>query len=117
MSEEQAIQQPVEHPILTPVQVIPFLVHEDESVRELAEESADSLWDRLVARAAEIDDKYYDEVDHRVSDRLIEAIARHPDLFADRVLAILNDDSIIDWREVWCADLAGRMRLRGAIDP
>ena len=43
---------------------------------------------------------------------MIEALARRPDVAAERAVAMLRDPAVRDWREVVAADLAGEMRLR-----
>src|SRR5205085_3003573 len=46
----------------------------------LADEPPEPLWDRLAEFAKEVDNKHYNEFDERVADRLVEAMARHPEL-------------------------------------
>jgi len=76
----------------------------------LAEESPDALWDKLMAQAAEMEGKDLTEEAALSAERVIEALARHPDAVADRSVEMLRDPSVHDWREVVLADLVGEMR-------
>ena len=90
----------------------PEVVSHLEQRVALADQPADGLWDQLMAQAAALEDKQLTEADALSAERVIEALARRPDLAADRALALLRDDSVHDWREVMVADLVGEMRLR-----
>ena len=92
--------------------VTPDVVGHLEQRLALADEPAEGLWDRLMAQAAALENKELTEADALAAERLIEALARRPDLAADRAVALLRDESVRDWREVMVADLAGEMRLR-----
>ena len=97
-------------------QVVPHVrEHLAERLR-LVGEPPESLWELLLARASEVADKDAMTFDMRPSERLTEALARHPEAVAERVLTLLRDDSVTDWRETFCVELVGRMRWRPAID-
>ncbi len=86
----------------------------------LATVPAEQLWDRLIenamAESEENDDEPDDpEQDYRLPSRLVEALARHPQA-AQWAIGILNDETIVDWREVYAVDLLGQMRYRPATD-
>ena len=83
--------------------------HLDQRVA-LADEPTDALWDRLMAQAKELEGKQLTEGAALAAERLIEALARHPEV-ADRAVELLRDASAHDWREVVVADLVGEMRL------
>ena len=76
-----------------------------------------ALWQQLLDHAAEIDGRSFSGFDRLVSRRLIEALARHPDESARRALAVLKDDAIDDWVEIFAIELLGAMRWQPAIDP
>jgi hypothetical protein len=78
---------------------------------KLAEEAPQPLWDRLMAQAAELENKQFGEADALAAERLIEALARGPEFSAEPTAALLRDPSVHDWREVIAADLAGELRL------
>ena len=78
----------------------------------LAEEPVEPLWDRLLTQAAELGDKELTEADALAAERLIEPLARRPELFADKAVEMLRDATVKDWREVVLADLVGEMKLR-----
>ena len=80
----------------------------------LAEESPDALWNRLLAKAAELEGKQLIEADALAAERVIEALARHPEAAADRAVGMLRDPAVRDWREVIVTDLVGEMRLKRA---
>jgi hypothetical protein len=87
-----------------------------ETRLDLASRPLEMLWDELMRHAADIDGKYYGEFDGRISERLIEALARHPAVFGPRAIELLRDESIIDWREHFCLELVGEMRHEPAVD-
>jgi hypothetical protein len=80
----------------------------------LADEPAEPLWDRTMAYAAALEDRDITEPEELEADRLIEALARHPETFGPRVLAALSDPDVGGWRELFCVDVAGEMRLADA---
>ena len=84
--------------------------HLDERLA-LAEEPAEPLWDRLMAKAAELEGKQLTEADALAAERLIEALARKAEGVTERAVEILRDATIHDWREVIVADLVGEMRV------
>ncbi|MCE9591171.1 MAG: hypothetical protein K8S99_11680 [Planctomycetes bacterium] len=59
--------------------------------------------------------------DSRHGDRIIEALARHPQAGADQVLGLLRrqyrsvDRPLMEWLEPWIVELAGRLRMEKAI--
>ena len=92
--------------------VPPDVVQHLDQRLALAAEPPEPLWDRLMAQAAALEDKELTEEDALAAERVIEALARRPDVAADRAVAMLRDQSVRGWREVVVADLAGEMRLR-----
>jgi HEAT repeat protein len=80
---------------------------------DLGNEPAEPLWDRMMEFARGLKPELTLEEEREV-DRLIEAIARHPDLFRDRVLAALADERLRDWPELIVTDVAGAMKLSDA---
>jgi hypothetical protein len=82
----------------------------------LADEPVEPLWDRMIEQAAQLNGKPLTEADALAAERLIEAIARRPDLFSDRAMEMLRDSSVNDWREVFLADLVGELKRTDAID-
>jgi hypothetical protein len=87
---------------------------------ELADELvAARLWEKLEAHAKEIeeDELYWDEIDHRIKARLVEAIARFGQDSTDRALNIVrNAGEDGDTREIFAINVLGRMRHRPALD-
>jgi hypothetical protein len=71
---------------------------------------SDGLWDRLIEKAKELEGKQLTEADALAAERIIEALARRPEV-ADRAVELLRDPAVHDWREVVVADLVGEMRL------
>jgi hypothetical protein len=95
------------------VEQVPADINEHLDKRlALADEPVEPLWDRLMAQATELGDKELTEADALAAERLIEPLARRPDLFADRAVELLRDPSVKDWREVVVTDLVGEMKLR-----
>ena len=82
----------------------------------LADEPVEPLWDRLMEQAAALNDKDLTENDALAAERLIEALARRPDLFGDRAVEMLRDPAVKDWREVFMADLVGELKRVDAVD-
>ena len=93
-------------------EVPPDVVRHLEERLALADEQPDALWDRLMKQAANLENKELTEDAALAAERLIEALARHPDAVTDRTVALLRDESVRDWREVMAADLAGELRLQ-----
>ena len=81
---------------------------------DLASEPPEPLWDRMMSLAKSWNDRDISEVDELEADRLIEAVARHPDVFRDRVLAALSDENVKGWDELFVVDVAGEMKLADA---
>ena len=100
------------HHLLTPVD----LRHAEERLA-LASEPPETLWKKLLTHAAECAVSENRTPDRLLVSHLTEALARHPEFAAPRALAILHDDAIYDWREIFAIDLAGALRCREAIDP
>ena len=101
-------------------EAVPGSVREHIARRiELAQVPRDELLDRLIAHAEKISADDYKSSDrfedHRVAERLIEALARHPES-ASWAISTLNDPAITDWREIYAADLLGQMRFRPAAE-
>jgi len=99
-------------PLLTPDD----LRHAEERLA-LAGELPETLWEKLLAHAAECDGEYAGAQDSLLVVRLTEALARHPDFATPRALEILRDTSIEDWREIFAIELAGALRCSEAIEP
>ena len=96
---------------------VPADVNEHLSQRlALADEPAEPLWDRMMEQATALNGKPLTEADALAAERIIEAIARRPDLFADRAVEMLRDASVNDWREVFLADLVGELKRADTID-
>ena len=87
---------------------------------DLADELvAGRLWEKLEAHAKDIEEEelYWDEIDHRVEARLVEAIARFGQDSTDRALHIVrNAGKDEDTREIFAINVLGRMRHRPAMD-
>jgi hypothetical protein len=83
---------------------------------DLASRPLEMLWDDLVQHAASIEGKCYGDFDLAVSERLIEALARHPDFSGPRAVEILRNKEAMDWREPFCMDLVGEMHYEPAAD-
>ena len=83
----------------------------------LAGTPPETLWEKLLAHAAECAGRDAGGQDTLLVWRLTEALARHPEFAAPRALGILRDESIEDWREIFAIELAGALRCREAIDP
>jgi HEAT repeat protein len=78
---------------------------------------AQRLWDQLNDHVEQVKDDYWNEIDHRVSDRLVEALARFGQDSTDRALFLIrNPAGADDLREIVAIDLLGRMRHRPALD-
>lgn len=83
----------------------------------LAETPPEQVWERLHAHARVLNDPQASTDLHvQIASDLIAEVARHPTMFAARVLAGLRDESINDARLLHYVDLAGRMWLHDAID-
>jgi hypothetical protein len=97
-------------------------VHEDVRTHlrarlALADAPLDDLWTELARLADETKGQYWDQIDHARFDRLIEALARHGDLAAQRAVAFLagpanRDDPL----EVFVIQLVQKLRHRPALD-
>jgi HEAT repeat protein len=81
----------------------------------LAQDPPEKIWESLMSHAGEVKAMHAGGFDRRISERLIEVLARTPEMFADRVMAILRDKSITDWREIFAVRLAGEMRWQPAV--
>jgi hypothetical protein len=91
---------------------------------ELLSADADKCWAELEAFCEREKWHYYDDVDINHANRLVEAIARHGQSQAERVLSILNEgigELHVGDPKIWMlpltARLAGEMRLEAAIRP
>jgi hypothetical protein len=84
----------------------------------LAELPPQTLWDRLLRHGADLAVKYAGEFDIRVSERLVEAMARtSDDGLVGRAMTAMRDPAIIDtWTEVFLAQFLGRVRCAAAVD-
>jgi hypothetical protein len=88
-----------------------------QSRLDLANENAEPLWDRMLAFGHDLGEGDLTAEGELEINRIIEALARHPDQLRDRVMAALADSNIKDWAEMFVVDLAGEMRLTDAIGP
>jgi hypothetical protein len=80
---------------------------------------AGRLWEKLEAHAKDIDqdELYWNEIDHRIEARLVEAIARFGQDSTDRALHIVrNTGDEEDYREIFAINVLGQMRHRPALD-
>lgn len=82
---------------------------------ELADVPSEALWDRLMAHGREVGMAYVGDFDLRISDRLVEALGRNPGDACERALALLRDDSIEDWRKIFCVQLVAATRYEPAV--
>ena len=92
----------------------------------LADVGFENLWDDLLSAAAAREQEENDDagqstrerslLDELWPDRLIEALARHPQAAGERAMTILTDESVQDWREIYAVQLAGALRYEPAID-
>jgi hypothetical protein len=90
----------------------------------LAEQPALALWEQLIHHGREARDQDLGQIDLRVSDRLIEAIASQilagqsdGDSILDRALETLDDPAAgDDWRAIFAVQLLGKARCDRAID-
>lgn len=90
------------------------------TVRErirLASQSAEELWHQLQDFCERSDnlDKVPDDLD--LADDLVEALGRHPEFSASKVMSILNGETgdSENWLELSMVRLAGELRLQEAI--
>ena len=82
---------------------------------EVSDLPADAVWDRLMTKArggAEDGMNLFDSSEYR---GLLDAAERYPEL-AERAMATLADADMTDWRDVFAADVLGRLRHAPAID-
>jgi hypothetical protein len=84
---------------------------------DLTSEPVEPLWNRMMGFATSLGERDLNEQEELEADRLIEAVARHPDAFRDRVLAALGDPNVKGWAELFVTDVAGEMRLGDAVGP
>jgi hypothetical protein len=82
----------------------------------LAAVPPEALWVLLLVHAEECDGKDGSQHDALLVMRLAEALAWQSESATPRVLEILGDESIEDWREIFAVELAGALRCREAID-
>lgn len=83
---------------------------------DLADEPAETAWDRMMNFTAGLGNRDLNETEELEIDRVIESVARHPDLFRDRVLSALRDSQVKGWVELCVVDLAGEMKLDDAAE-
>jgi hypothetical protein len=76
---------------------------------ELSDLPGEAAWDRLMALAADVADQAMSEFAGSAYRGLLDAAERHPAL-AERAAAMLADPDVTDWREVFAADVLGRLR-------
>jgi HEAT repeat protein len=81
---------------------------------ELSDLPADAAWDRLMALSGEVADKARSQFDGPTYQGLLDAAERQPEL-AERAMALLADETVTDWREVFAVDVLGRLRHAPAI--
>lgn len=87
-----------------------------ETRLDLASRPLELLWDDLIKHATSLCGKRFGDFDLRISQRLIEALARHPDVFGPRALDTLHGETTIDWLEPLCLDLIAAMRYEPAVE-
>ena len=94
---------------------------EDEAKKTISErialrsKSAEELWCELAAFCYRSDkqDKVPDDLD--LADHLVEALGRHLEFSAPKVLAILHNGPSDNWMELCAVRLAGELRLQETI--
>ena len=84
---------------------------------DLANEPPEPLWDRMIDFARSLGERQLTEAEELEADRLIEAVARHPELFRDRLPEALSNHKLNRWDELMIADIAGAMKLPEAVGP
>ncbi len=94
----------------------PRILEHLEARLALAERPAGECWDALMALGQQRSGKWLRPAEERLAERLVEAVARHPGEFGAKTLALLEDEDLLDWREIFAVQLAGAMRLRAAVD-
>jgi hypothetical protein len=99
------------------VRGLPRDVRDHLEVRlKLVELPAGALWDKLEKQSDKVAGKYWDDIDHAVGDRLVEALARHPES-AERAVEMLDNEAAQeDMGEIYAIQILGRMRHRPAME-
>src|SRR5882757_6493914 len=84
---------------------------------DLADAPAQAVWDQLQRHADDVSELYWDEFDHRIADRLIEALARFGQDSTDRAISLIRRlGGQGDLLEIFAINLLARMRHRPALD-
>ncbi len=84
---------------------------------DLADVPAQAVWDQLQRHADDVSELYWDEFDHRIADRLIEALARFGQDSTDRAISLIRRlGGQGDLLEIFAINLLARMRHRPALD-
>ena len=81
----------------------------------LADTPGEAAWEQLIAFGLASGDEYADQVDYDAADALIEAAARHIDVTGPLAVALLGDDRVEDWREIFAVGVVGRARYEPAV--
>ncbi len=82
---------------------------------ELADVPADAVWEQSLAFAVASEDIELDELDYDEADALTEAAARHIDVLAPRIMALLADEDLVDWRVTLAVEAVGLARHAPAV--
>lgn len=84
---------------------------------DLIPESPETLWKQLCEHANAANQYFEGELEPEKAQRLIEALARHPEFANTKALTILENDSAEEsWLEIYCVDLLGATRCHEAVD-
>ncbi len=84
---------------------------------ELAETPAEVIWQRFEERAREANELYWNEIDHTLFARLLEALARHGQPSAEQSVTILKDSASRDhFREFFAIRILAQLRHRPALE-
>jgi hypothetical protein len=84
---------------------------------ELALAPVEAIWARFEEQARLGDEAYWNELDHTITTRLIEALVRHGQPSIDRALAIVNDpESIEKARAIFAINLLASARYRPVME-
>jgi HEAT repeat protein len=95
--------------ILTSKEIAPDVRDHLRQRLALSDHSVDDLWERLQRHSDKVDNKYWGEFDVRVSERLVEALARHGEPAARLAMERLAKP-LDDWMRVFAVQLLGRLR-------
>ena len=104
-----ALLAPRREEVLADEVILPHVRDHLRQRLELAEVPADALWDGLLQSSDEAEGKYVGQFDARAAGRLVEALARHGDVAAEKAMERLRQP-YEDWMEIYCVQLLGKLR-------